>query len=424
MMSVLLLLGAAQGAFLSLVLSRTKKKNRAANLFLACLLLVFSVSLVHGFLSVTYLYLQYPRLIAVEWPLTFLYGPLLYFYVKSLTKPQWRIKKWKLLFHFLPAVLMYIYLIPFFRLKPELKGRLLFLVNAPARNSFPVIDPITIVAVLQITGYLLLSLRLLRAHAVNIRENFSTLDNISLSWLRTLVIICFCLLCSYAFFEIFSQFYGLYKEAEYLLYLMIAVIIYGMAYKGMRQPEIFSESQVLSEPGDGVSGNGQVNAVRDAAPSETPQEAKKEQPDKYKKSALTPEQSDAILARLTKLMQTERPYLEMGLTLPMLSNMLDISPNLLSQVINGKLNKSFFDFVNGYRVEEAKQFLVSPESDRFTILGLAMDAGFNSKSSFYGAFKKLTGMTPSQFKNKQKTRQGTTAVPSGAEASAEKVAQK
>ena len=90
----------------------------------------------------------------------------------------------------------------------------------------------------------------------------------------------------------------------------------------------------------------------------------------------------------------------MGLTLPMLSRMIDVSPHYLSQVINEKLNKSFFDYINEYRVQETKEALTSSKSERFSILGIAMDAGFNSKSAFYNAFKRHTGMTPSQFKER------------------------
>ena len=396
-MSVLLLIGAAQAIFLSLVLARIRKRNSVPNLFLAALLFVFSINLIEGFRSVTYLYHKYPRFIGLEWPLTFLYGPLIYFYVKSLTQPQWRIKKRLLLFHFLPAILMYIYLIPFFLAKPETKGHLLFLANSPNRNSSPIVEPTTIVGIIQITGYLLLSFRLLKAHSEIVRENFSSIDNVSLSWLRTLLIFCFCLLCSYTFFEIFSQFYGVYKESEYVLYLMIAVIIYVMGYKGIRQPMIFSESEIVSAPRDIAADGRPMIAERVSVEGEARPEPEREQ-DKYRKSALNGEQSEKIVERLTRLMEKEKPYLEMGLTLPMLSNMLDVSPNHLSQVINRKLNKSFFDFVNAYRVEEAKKALVSPGTNRFSILGIAMDVGFNSKSAFYTAFKKQTGMTPSQFK--------------------------
>lgn len=392
--SVLLLIGAAQAVFFSLILTGIRKRNRVANLFLACLLFIHSISLIEGFMSVTYFFLKYPQLIGVEWPLTFMYGPLVYFYVKSLTRPESGDKKWKLLVHFLPTILMYAYMIPVFRLNPETKGKFWYLENSPIRNSSPIIDPIAIVAIMQITGYLLLSLLLLRAHSRNIRKNYSSIENINLSWLRALIIIFFCLLTTYAFFTVFSQFYGLYKESEYLLYLMMTIVIYVMGYRGIRQAEIFT-APVSS---DAVEAAQQADTLNDIVIRQQAN-AEMEQTFKYAKSSLGDQQAETILSQLTQLMENEKPYLEMGLTLPLLAKKLDVSPNHLSQVINGKLNKSFFDFVNRYRVEEAKRALSSQEADKFSILGIAMDAGFNSKSSFYTAFKKHTGVTPSQFKD-------------------------
>ncbi len=394
--TVLLLLGAAQGVFLALVLARMKTGNRTANRFLSLLLAVFSAGLVEGFLSVTYYYLRYPYLIGLQWPLMFAYGPLGYFYAKALTTPRWKIRRGKVLIHFIPVLLVYLYLVPFFFLDMKTKARLWYLQNSHFRNDSTIIDPLTIVAIVQIGGYLILSLRLLAMHSRNIRQNFSSLENVSLSWLRTLIIVFIFLLSLYTFFAVFSQFYGMYEKASYLNNLVVAIVIYVMGYKGIGQAEIFTASASLDA----------VDETQKSDTASTPDEmtlrqqahAGTEENAKYAKSSLSDQQADAILLKLTRLMEREKPHLEMGLTLPMLAKMLDVSPNHLSQVINGKLNKSFFDFVNSYRVEEAKRVLTAPESDRFSILGIAMDAGFNSKSSFYSAFKKHTGMTPSQFK--------------------------
>jgi len=78
---------------------------------------------------------------------------------------------------------------------------------------------------------------------------------------------------------------------------------------------------------------------------------------------------------------------------------LQISTNHLSQVINENLDKNFFDFVNGYRVEMVKQKMKDPSNKNYTLLSLAYDCGFNSKSSFNAIFKKYTGSTPSQYLN-------------------------
>jgi len=417
LLSILVLFGAIQGIFFALVLARLKRGHRIANGFLAWILFIFSFQLVEGFMSVTYISVQFPSLIGIDWPMIFLYGPLVYFYVKTLTSPQRRMERWKLSPHFIPTVLLYIYLVPFFLADPELKAGAWLEENGHLKNYTPVVDPILFVAILQITGYFILSLRLIRSHSRTIRQNFSSIENISLSWLRNLIFVFFSLLCMYTFFSVFSQFYGVYKEAEYLLNLMIAVSIFIMGYKGITQPEIFApldntgsrlEYDLPPENDDKKTTptmSEELSSQMEFAASESLPQSVEEtgQPGKYKKSALTDEQSDKILARLTTVMEKEKPYLEMGITLPMLSRMINASPHHLSQVVNEKLGKSFFDFINEYRVQETKKALFSSKAERFSILGIAMDAGFNSKSSFYNAFKKHTGMTPSQFKEHSTT---------------------
>ena len=123
---------------------------------------------------------------------------------------------------------------------------------------------------------------------------------------------------------------------------------------------------------------------------------------KYRKSSLSDDKSYKILKQLLHVMRTDRPFLDPELTLPELSNRLSVSTNHLSQVLNGTLRKNYFDFVNEYRTREAGRLLFSPESSHLSIIGIAMEAGFNSKNAFYSAFKKHTGMTPSQFRQQRR----------------------
>ncbi|HWR72051.1 MAG TPA: helix-turn-helix domain-containing protein [Nitrospirota bacterium] len=311
-------------------------------------------------------------------------------------------QRWKVLVHFTPVVIVYVYLMPLLLLNSRTKAHVWYLLNGHFRDTSAVVDPITITAIIQIAGYLILSLRLLAVHSGNIRQSFSTLKDVSLSWLRTLIIAFVLLLCMYTFFAVFSQYYGIYHKASYLNNLLVTIVIYVMGYRGIRQSEIFTASVSPDAAGDPQQEDRAAAQDEMAAPRRA--NAGAYDSVKYAKSSLSDNLAETILSRLTQLMEQEKPHLEMGLTLPMLSKMLAVSPNHLSQVINGKLNKSFFDFVNMYRVEETKKALVSPGSGRFSILGIALDAGFNSKSSFYSAFKKHTGMTPSQFKERLVSR--------------------
>lgn len=97
-------------------------------------------------------------------------------------------------------------------------------------------------------------------------------------------------------------------------------------------------------------------------------------------------------------MEIKKPYLDTDITLPKLAERLDTSKEVLSQVINRELNLNFNTFLNRYRVEEAKKKLRDPKENQFVILKIALDVEFNSKSSFNAVFKKMTGMSPSQYR--------------------------
>lgn len=127
------------------------------------------------------------------------------------------------------------------------------------------------------------------------------------------------------------------------------------------------------------------------------EERKKE---KYKTSALLPETVDQVLPKLTRLMQEEKVFLDPDLSMQKLSQQLHVHYNHLSQIINKHMGKSFNDYINSYRIEEARKKLADPVESQKTILEIAYDTGFYSKSVFNTAFKKFTGMTPSQYKKK------------------------
>ena len=96
-------------------------------------------------------------------------------------------------------------------------------------------------------------------------------------------------------------------------------------------------------------------------------------------------------------MQLEKPYLNSELSLSKLGESFGVHSNYLSQVINERENKNFYDYINGYRIDEFKRMVSDPKKKNLTLLALAFDCGFNSKSVFNNSFKKLTNQTPSEF---------------------------
>ncbi|MDX1630104.1 MAG: helix-turn-helix domain-containing protein, partial [Fulvivirga sp.] len=123
---------------------------------------------------------------------------------------------------------------------------------------------------------------------------------------------------------------------------------------------------------------------------------------KYEKSGLTRHKIQVIKGKLENVMSNKQAYLNENLTLPVLAKQLEIQPTYLSQVINQEYKKSFFDYVNEFRVEEVKTRLLDEHYDHLSVLGIALDCGFKSKSSFNKFFKQHTGMTPSQYRHQQR----------------------
>lgn len=119
---------------------------------------------------------------------------------------------------------------------------------------------------------------------------------------------------------------------------------------------------------------------------------------KYGTSPLTEKESESYLNKLTNIMETEKPHLDPNLTMKDLGDLVALRPNYLSQIINDKRNQNFYEFINSYRIEEAKRILADPEFESRTILDVAYASGFNTKSAFNRAFKQFTNQTPSEFK--------------------------
>ncbi|MDJ0879908.1 MAG: helix-turn-helix domain-containing protein [Halieaceae bacterium] len=119
---------------------------------------------------------------------------------------------------------------------------------------------------------------------------------------------------------------------------------------------------------------------------------------RYAKSGLSIQQMDDVKKALAALMEEQQVYLQPDITLPELAETLECSVNHLSQVINAGFGMSFFDYLNQYRVRDAMKLLEPCENEAPTVLAVALEVGFNSTSTFYVAFKKVTGQTPAQYR--------------------------
>ena len=119
---------------------------------------------------------------------------------------------------------------------------------------------------------------------------------------------------------------------------------------------------------------------------------------KYESSNLQEDQKEKYLEQIQSKMNSEKYYREPELTIQQLSEQINIPTYYLSQVINEKLDCNFLDFINQYRVEAAKELLLKPDLEHYSITAIGFEAGFNSKSTFYSAFKRFTDTTPGKFR--------------------------
>jgi AraC-like DNA-binding protein len=360
--SFLILFGICVGVFLGLLLISSGRGNKTANRLLGLLLLSFSFSITGFIIELTSTQEKFAYLLGVPQIVLFLFGPLFYFYVKVLTRKKFSFREEHIL-HFLPFLFLILYKIPFIIKSPVEKLEIIHS-SALRTESLAVLS----VQIIHLFAYVYITNKLIRKHEKKIKSTMSSIDKINLTWLR-MGIWFFVSVFSMMMIFILLYFIGidLFGYFNIIVPLSVSAIICTMGYYGLKQPIIFSTND-------------------------------EEVPKKYKKSTLNETLSDEYLKRLLEFMEKEKPYLQSSLTLHKLAACLGITPHNLSQVINEKLNMNFFDFVNQYRVKEAQKMLHDPQGQLLTILAISEEVGFNSKTAFNTAFKKVTRMTPSEYR--------------------------
>jgi AraC-like DNA-binding protein len=226
--------------------------------------------------------------------------------------------------------------------------------------------------IIQMLVYLVLCFRRLKLHQAIVEDNFSSLEQVNLNWLRSLLILLVILWAFYMIDIFLSEPLEIGDTFGIVLHVCLVLSFYGLGYRGMLQSSIFQQQD-------------------EGGPSTNPTYTK------YASSGLTKEASPIIAALLQKCMTEQRPHLTNDLTLAGLAKIVGVSTHHLSQIINEQFGRNFFDFINQFRVQEAETLLLQT-TPKMSILDIAMESGFNSKTAFYEAFKKRTGMTPTQFR--------------------------
>jgi len=293
--------------------------------------------------------IKYYNVLFVLSQLVFLLGPLLYFYSKSVIDFQFRLKK-KDLFHS----------VPFFVAILVSTVEVYFL-NYHLGWQSPLRETMSATVILQITLYIVASVIVLRSE---VRSLFSPIDDARLAWLRLLlvgyIVFWFFQLHFFVFIDLWKL-YGLCPYSDTLYLTTIFILFNCVVFVALKNPEIFSFNR------------------------------------KYLKSDLRESDKEAYIGKILDAMEIEKLYREPLLTLASLSRHLGIPVSYISQIVNESFGSNFCDFVNRYRIEETKQRLNLRARNKQSILEIAFEVGFNSKSSFNSAFKKHTGLTPRDY---------------------------
>jgi len=273
-----------------------------------------------------------------------IYNPILFFYTVSLTQKQFKLKQ-----------SYFLHIIPFIAF---LVSNLLFSPQFSISNFW-----------IQDRFYI---------YRLAYRKNeFSSIEsNKTLSWLLFVLIF----YVSYNSLIIISSLIKLFSEHQmYPLVLSSTALLflsYAFGFYGLKQKAIYQE------------------------PSKLPQKNKETaQATKYQNSRLKADEKEKIKENLLKLIEKEKPYLDGELTISILAGHLKVSRHILTEILNNELGKNFYQFINEYRIEQAKKTLTDKSFSHLAIESIGFDCGFNSKSTFFTVFKSFTGLTPMQFKN-------------------------
>jgi AraC-like DNA-binding protein len=326
--------------------------------------------LLDAFLRVSGVYGQNPNWYFSPIYYSFAFGPLLYFYVRSLTNSSFRFRPVHYL-HFVPVLcqgVLYgvLHFLPY-------AGKQWFWLHVHQPITYRIEFNGTWVS---LTVYLIMSLGLLRQYARWLPDNFSNLAQLRLRWLQILLVgiglVCVQWLAEVVLREVYNRYYEHDFSTE-----MLGLLVFFIGVAGLRQANM---AQVQFEA-DAVA----IAPLLDPAENKSP--------------AVQALVDETLLAKISHALETEGLYRNPTLSLNELAAYVAQPPKLVSQTLNRGFGKPFSDVVNNLRVQEVKRRLANPQDvARLTLLGIALEAGFNSKTTFNRIFKEMTGVAPRDYK--------------------------
>jgi AraC-like DNA-binding protein len=361
LIDILAIVTAFQLLLLGLVILTSRKTGKQNQRLLAAFLLA------NFLLLVQFELFSQIRLIRIGvTPFYFLLAPLLYLYVQSLLVRSFELKRVHLI-HLAPFVFVFAYAVFFMalRLNPN-HGSVDYrrMVHVESDISYLFLN-------IQIAWYLVRIFVMFYQYRKEIRNHFAEVRHISLTWLL-FILMAFTLMWLTDLTSTVASWLDVKSPGLYRTLTLISIIINF----------IFATILVYRSMDQSWEQTGIIEAV------------------KYVGSGLSDSESAEYADKIRVIMEKEKLYLDPEISLKELSDKTGISPRYLSQVINSKFNQNFFDFINHYRIEEAKRLMTGTVRKEVTILEVMYNVGFNSKSSFQTAFRKYTGTTPTEFRHR------------------------
>lgn len=369
-------IGISQSLFVALVLL-TKREKQGSDYVLLAWLLTISFKMMILLISVEHGEFFDNQFSIGLIPLTF--GPFLFLYTKYLLYRRFFFKS-KDFIHFVPFIIFTVLYFAVFKDVIVFDDHLVFL-----KDGYTFVRLLYAVTFLgSVSYYTFLTLMILNRHRKQLQDRFSYFsESNELNWLYILTAI-FSL--TYLLYFSLGAYNVLVKEPyfdiAYTSDIFLTILAFSVSYFGIKQPYLF---KVVPEEREDVISPSKEDEFKE----------------KYKNSNLSDEQKVEYTSHIFAFMEAERPFMNAELTVQDLSKQLNISRHHLTEILNNDIGKNFFTFINEYRVAEVKRRLLDKKFEHLTIVAIAFESGFNSKSTFNSIFKQNTGMTPSQWKNSQ-----------------------
>ena len=373
---VIIFLGVFQGLLLSWFFIKNSGGNRRSNLFQGLLLVSLSLAIFEEWLNNTGMIVRALYLTNFSESLNFAFAPLFYFYIWTSLNPDSKRKSW---IHFIPVFFWTLYMIFAFIQPDANKYDSYLLTKHPDWELLPwdetiSDDPLGIrryvnqLMLLQMVIYIAMAVATVVMKFRSSGESFFRTENTVLRVLRNSVLHILILI---TLMIITKLIFGMRSDVGgYIVASYVSFMIYATTW------QILNRSDYFDSPGSFLF----FPAM------------------KYRKSSLSDENKDLILKKIKREMEEGSYFTNNLASLAGLARQINESPHHVSQVINEKMNRNFFEMLAFYRVEHAKKLIRQDKQGKIIVEELAELVGYNSKSSFNSAFKKYSGKTPSEYR--------------------------